>query len=454
MKKIYHILNSKIQVNLKLEESGFQVKSFDDYYSIYFKKNKEVIDTLCYSFYPVSKSACFSMISYGIILPQINRVLKQVISNFYEYEYTLIDRAGSQLSQDLQKSIILEIVTNEEINETNLVNSCKLFNVYLDEYAYPFFNSITTLQQINDNILEKYDWKEWYKYISGLNGVHYLKSIIIMKLCNNEKGYKEFTEMYSQLVLDAINNGRTEVQDLYNTWKELLEYLESGKYLEIDNMVDGVAETIESNPTLAPKPKRDIPVLPQNTAVEQAFKKYEKEFNTLGIHFNKKITLNDYRNDLNWQSWKMEEPQNVDWKYFLLLFSGTKVYNTLSEVYEPVSPNVYYFNAEWDGFVDYGKIIQRLNLLTNNELPFTNIVCEEEGICTFEYKGKAHSWTFEIDGDWTDSSIFELFIDLVSADINKVFYIMFEGQGGIILYYDSEEYHKFESYFDKKLIRL
>lgn len=197
-----------------------------------------------------------------------------------------------------------------------------------------------------------------------------------------------------------------------------------------------------------------IPELPQNILVEQAFEKYEKEFKEFNIHFDKKFTLNDFRNDANWQSWEMEEPEKIDWKYFLLLFSGTEVYEQAAKLYQPVSPNVYYFDAEWDGFVNYGTIIQRLNLLTNNELAFNNIICEEEGICTFEYKGELYEWIFEVDSDWTDPTIFEYFIGLVFSDLNKEFYILPEGQGGIILYLSKEERQRFEAYFNLTIDRL
>ena len=128
-----------------------------------------------------------------------------------------------------------------------------------------------------------------------------------------------------------------------------------------------------------------------------------------------------------------------------------------TNTYEPASPNVYYFDAEWDGFVNYGTILQRLNLLTGNALPFKAITGHFDEFIgvSFQYKGEKYKWEYEYYDDWTDMRIFNQFIQLVTPDLINSFYILPEGQGGLIFYFSAKQKQVFEQNSpDKQLVQL
>lgn len=458
MKKNVEIFNKSLREQVSFEKLGFQEVEYDAFSFSWklIRQTNDKIDKLIYSFSKDkwSDDLILHPISAYIIFEKVNAIL-WTISKDERYlpqwhDNTIIRLPNFDLEVDKYIHLIRDLlfVNNRVVNKQIFEKALGIFKEQLDTIVLPFFDKIQTLQDINDKILERVDWMEWHKYISGLNGVHYFKSIIIMKLCNNENGYSEFTKMYSQLLLDAINSGRSEVQVLYNTWQDLLEYLDSGKYLEIDK--SNTTTELQSSKTLI-VPKREALVLSTNKDVTRAFQLFEPQFNALGIYFDQKLTLNDYRNDANWQSWGMDKPDSINFRYFLLLFAGVEVFEEATQAYQPVSTNVYYFNTEWDGYVSYAEIINRLNLLTGNSLPLSDVRNVEEGLCGFTYKDTEYKWQFELQGDWTDPEIFESFIGLVKPDLNKEFYIMEEGQGGIIVYYSPEEKSAFEQYFNKNL---
>lgn len=446
--------NHKAHILLKekLEEQGFsKIESPKYSNSSYFMKQES--DTKIYIMagemtQPNKFGGLGSWLALDNVEIPINTLLKKYKKETdFQFYHTL------SFNRLLDGKIPVEytnIIDNVKLTDDATINSVIEYMMHFIDTVYkPLWEKYSNLQVINDELIEKIPQMGLANYISGQM---HLKKMIIMKYCNNPK-YEEYKQWLKSVMID--NQGfmidYLIFTDLYNFLEGRLVLDENYMNAKLEN--ENIIETSKLEPTTI-QVLQEIPVLPQNLFVEQAFEHYEKEFNTLGIHFDKKFTLNDYRNDANWQSWEMEETDKIDWRYFLLLFSGTEIFETATNSYQPVSPNVYYFNAEWDGFVNYGKIIQRLNLLTNNELAFTNIVCEQEGICIFEYKGKPYEWRFEINSDWTDPEIFNLFTELVFYDVKKTFYLMPEGQGGIIIYFSKEERQNFETYFNTTIERL
>jgi hypothetical protein len=445
--------NHKAHILLKekLAEQGFskiESPKFDD--SSYFMKQEGDLKIYLWSPEMVSPKK-FQGIGLWIALDSVELLISKIQKKYDKniessyFKTVSFNKLYSDLPDEYRNIVNNVILVDDEIIKSVI----DYMMHFIDTVYKPLWEKYSNLQVINDELIEKIPQMGLANYISGQM---HLKKMIIMKYCNNPK-YEEYKQWLKSVMIDN--------QDFtidYLIFTDLYNFLE-GRLVLDENYMNAKLENENIIEILKPESNtiqviQEIPVLPQNLFVEQAFEHYEKEFNTLGIHFDKKFTLNDYRNDANWQSWEMEETDKIDWRYFLLLFSGTEVFETATNSYQPVSPNVYYFNAEWDGFVNYGKIIQRLNLLTNNELAFTNIVCEQEGICIFEYKGKPYEWRFEINSDWTDPEIFNLFTELVFYDVKKTFYIMPEGQGGIIVYFSKEERQNFETYFNTTIERL
>ncbi|MDZ7933820.1 MAG: hypothetical protein U5M51_02365 [Emticicia sp.] len=100
--------------------------------------------------------------------------------------------------------------------------------------CFTLFDKIRTLQQVNDEILERVDWNTYNKYISGETGA---KVLIIMKLCNNPR-YEAYKERSDNLIAEQLNDPNyTPYIDILKNQQiimdEVYNYLESGKYLEL-----------------------------------------------------------------------------------------------------------------------------------------------------------------------------------------------------------------------------
>jgi hypothetical protein len=73
--------------------------------------------------------------------------------------------------------------------------------------------------------IRKYDWIDWSDYF--FKDAHF-KAIIIMKLCNNNEKYNEFTAMYKSRIFDAIQSN--DLIPFYENLLKVMNYLDSGEY--------------------------------------------------------------------------------------------------------------------------------------------------------------------------------------------------------------------------------
>jgi hypothetical protein len=250
----YIDINKKIQELVNFQELSFKEIEFFDYHSILQKTDKDFDYRIQYSIFPSKDgSSSIGAFSFGIISNSVNSILKKIQGIIAENnqsiifnanDYTLYDREGKQNGWELEKEISYStIIIKRVLIEENLHNSTKLFRKYIDNFILPFFSKITLLQQINDEIIEKYEWLEWSKFISGQV---FFKAIIIMKLCKNEKIYNEFTEMYSKRIFEAIKKGEKDLQSYYDFLMVLIAYLDSGEYLK-GNLVQEELQNIKQS---------------------------------------------------------------------------------------------------------------------------------------------------------------------------------------------------------------
>ncbi|MBL0739665.1 hypothetical protein [Chryseolinea lacunae] len=173
---------------------------------------------------------------------------------------------------------------------------------------------------------------------------------------------------------------------------------------------------------------------------------------------NSKFSLTDFRSQASWQHWDMDNKTGNDFLYSLLLFSGQAIQDTTTGTHQPISNNAYYFSSEWDESVNYGEIITRLNLLTGNALPLTEVSGHfNSGFTgvTFFYRKEFHRWEMDRFDNWTDESIFPRFIALAKSDLKKQFYMHYDGPIGLILYYTETEVRNFRRQFpNTKIVTL
>lgn len=145
---------------------------------------------------------------------------------FYSKKTVLNSKAPTYSSDN----IFYEIYKNGKIMVENINELVNQSNSFIKKYHLSFFNEFSTIKDVNDNILEKYNWLEWGHYIEGET---FFKAIIIMKLCNNYKKYNEFTAMYKSRIFESIQEGSNDLIPYYKNLIKVMDYLESGKYKEL-----------------------------------------------------------------------------------------------------------------------------------------------------------------------------------------------------------------------------
>ncbi len=239
--------NDQLKTLLGITELGFEDKfpveilsSFQT--GSYLIRDKgEVSDKISYEFHiSDDKSSVLSGIRFSIISKEINAILDLISSKpelshipkymivLDSYEDTIIDEAILKDGADLVREICsIKFIENEILNEDKLVKVADLCKVYINDFMQPFFNSINSIQDINDKIIENIKDDVWSKSFSkDANS----KATIVMKICNNPR-YETFSRSFRNKLHDAIyNKGLIQYKEYYKIYITLLEYLDSEEY--------------------------------------------------------------------------------------------------------------------------------------------------------------------------------------------------------------------------------
>ena len=243
MKKRIIELNKTVKETINFEKHGFQLHSFSDidFWYEYQRPMNEKIDFFNYGFMKDKwGDDTFLGAIYGrVVFPAVNKILLGLqkkslitIQNLGEYDATVIRLPNFEIKDYHYLLKSQEVVKNREFNENAFTEALALFQEQLLTNVLPFFDKIQTLQQVNDEILEKVDWNTYNKYISGETGA---KVLIIMKLCNNPR-YEAYKQRSDKLIvaqlkdpsyaqyIDILQNQQIIMDEVYN-------YLESSNYL-------------------------------------------------------------------------------------------------------------------------------------------------------------------------------------------------------------------------------
>lgn len=132
---------------------------------------------------------------------------------------------------DLKEGIFYcTLYKDKKLQIDNILEGIKQAQIFIKEHHLSYFNQFSTIQDVNDNILEKYNWIDWSDYFFK---DAYFKAIIIMKLCNNNKKYSEFTSMYKSRIFNAIQDGNNHLIPFYENLLKIMIFLDSGEYKEL-----------------------------------------------------------------------------------------------------------------------------------------------------------------------------------------------------------------------------
>lgn len=164
-----------------------------------------------------------------IVSKNVNAILNKIVKTEGELEDTLLTypnydkNIGEASLGQLEK---LYINSEEEFEV-----AWKIIAVHIERYIIPFFEKVPNLQAINDNIINKTSYREYSTYIKGETN---FKVFIIMKLCNNPE-YENFREKLIGVYNKAIEIDAVKYRSDYEAFLQLLDYLDSGKYIEVLN---------------------------------------------------------------------------------------------------------------------------------------------------------------------------------------------------------------------------
>lgn len=105
---------------------------------------------------------------------------------------------------------------------------------FIDQYLNVFFSEIETVGDLNTMILDKDDFSNYYKYISGETGA---KVLIIMKLCNGHK-YQEYKNWSDYIIAKQLQDPLyVDYIDVLNSQQKIMDkvykYLETGAYKDL-----------------------------------------------------------------------------------------------------------------------------------------------------------------------------------------------------------------------------
>jgi hypothetical protein len=230
------ILNDILNIDNKYKlELDFNGLSFD-----FTCKKIDLIDYISINYLDTYDSIRFSnAIVFGIVFPQINQILSEVLNkkNCIN-DLTIVADINLKIIQRelIYKNSELIIVQKKRAEKNIFVfeENCKIISIrifqYLNINVFPFFERVKDLQYVNDEIIDKMPKEKYGDYIPGryMNA----KVLIIMKLCNNPR-YWEYRNWALGAYLKGVEINPDRYLEDFNVIKSLVEYLDSGKYLEV-----------------------------------------------------------------------------------------------------------------------------------------------------------------------------------------------------------------------------
>jgi hypothetical protein len=188
--------------------SSFQTSSY------LIRDKGEVSDKISYEFHiSGDKSSVLSGIRFSIISKEINAILDSISSKpelsyipkykivLDPYEDTIIDKVIINNCEDLVREICsIKFIENEILNEQKLVQVADLCKVYINDYMQPFFDSINSLQDINDKIIEITPMEDYNDFFRNKT---VSKALIVMGVCKNER-FESYYESALKVNTEAL----------------------------------------------------------------------------------------------------------------------------------------------------------------------------------------------------------------------------------------------------------
>ena len=240
MKKRDRILvNEKFKDLVSFKELGYEVVDSDSFGTFLTKPNGDILNRILYELHDsYGTELNISSIHYSFIAPQVNQVLMSLysvpslsglkIGLSSIIEHTISYKSTIEEFENFWKPItLIKIEEDGFFYEERLIEASELFIKYMDQYMNPFFESITSLQEINNKIVDGFPEDKWRDFFHGETR---FKVTVIMKLCNNPR-YETFSQTSKEMMYSLFyNKGVAEYEGYYKIYCVLLDYLEEGTF--------------------------------------------------------------------------------------------------------------------------------------------------------------------------------------------------------------------------------
>lgn len=182
----------------------------------FYKDDKRYVTTFGCDFNSEKEQFYINQSTYSrIILEEVNNVLFQFIENSGNEHYTVSRLPDFKSEEPIVKATY---ITNKE----DLAEAKNILLEYVTNNVLPFFEQIKTVEDVNEKIINVFDWMRWADYIPGQT---YYKALIILKL-SKSSSYDSFYLMYKDRLEEHLNNGMPELADYLKNFILIWEYLE------------------------------------------------------------------------------------------------------------------------------------------------------------------------------------------------------------------------------------
>jgi len=253
--EILKIINNNFIKEIGLDWLGFESKSFDinETHSFFMYReskefNKKDVIHFVFGWEGSLEKKENPFISENhfqtwVLFEDVSTILYHILDK-PEYEYSLygtfLGEFGMTVS-DLpnydknQQWLVptknkLSLYKEGGIQMDNLRKTSEIIFEYLKTYHLPFFERVSSLQVVNDEIIDKVPKEEYGNYIPGrfMNA----KVLIIMKLCKNTR-YSEYRDWALGAYSKGVDINPDRYLEDFNIIKSLVDYLDSGKYMGV-----------------------------------------------------------------------------------------------------------------------------------------------------------------------------------------------------------------------------
>lgn len=252
-REVLKVIDEKFSDEINLDWLNFQhnTYSYDSNSGSFFRKidGNRKIDIILYSYgwegdwnRFINPYLNVNRVQSWIVFEEVSKILfsilKQKGAHFTDSYFsgtdsncvTSIPHFDKNQNWLIPKDNNLVLFQHRQIEIKNVKQTAEEVYEYLRTYHFPFFERVSSLQVVNDEIINKVPKEEYGNYIPGrfMNA----KVLIIMKLCNNPR-YNEFRDWALGAYAKGVEVNPDRYLEDFKIIKSLKEYLDSGKYKDL-----------------------------------------------------------------------------------------------------------------------------------------------------------------------------------------------------------------------------